>query len=125
MDQIMEKIREIEKRLFAYNYALALIGIDDATAAPTESAEGRSEAVGLLSMEQYRLLVGPELGALLDQAAGLNLDRQAAAEVRELRRMREQYTKIPPEEFAADSRVFTLSQNAWQKAKAASNFSLF
>lgn len=35
MDQIMEKIREIEKRLFAYNYALALIGIDDATAAPT------------------------------------------------------------------------------------------
>ena len=34
MDQIMEKIREIEKRLFAYNYALALIGIDDATAAP-------------------------------------------------------------------------------------------
>ena len=52
MDQIMEKIREIEKRLFAYNYALALIGIDDATAAPTESAEGRSEAVGLLSMEQ-------------------------------------------------------------------------
>ena len=125
MDQIMEKIREIEKRLFAYNYALALIGIDDATAAPTESAEGRSEAVGLLSMEQYRLLVGPELGALLDQAAGLNLDRQAAAEVRELRRMRAQYTKIPPEEFAADSRVFTLSQNAWQKAKAASDFSLF
>ena len=125
MEHILTQLRALERRLFAYHYALALIEVDESTAAPTDSAEGRSEAVGLLSMEQYQLLTGDELGGLLEAAAGLELDPQAAAEVRELRRARDRYTKIPPAEFAADSRVFPLSQTAWHRAKASGDFSLF
>ncbi len=125
MEQVMEKIRGIEHQLYAYNYALAIIGIDAETAAPTDSAEGRGEAVSLLSCKQYELLTGDELGQLLEAAAALELDERAAAECRELRRMRERYTRIPAEEFAQDSRVFTLSQDAWHKAKEQSDFSIF
>lgn len=125
MHSVMEPIRAIEKKIYAYNYALSLIGVDEATTAPSESIAGRGEAVEVLSMELYGLIAGPQLAQLLEQAAQEPLDRQAAAEVRELRRTSELYAKIPAAEYARDTRTFTLSQNAWHKAKAASDFAAF
>lgn len=125
MDTVMDSIRAIERKIYAYNYALALIGVDEATTAPSESIAGRGEAVEVLSMALYGLVAGPELAGLLDKAERQPLDRQAAAEVRELRRTSELYVKIPAEEYARDTRTFTLSQNAWHKAKANNDFAAF
>ncbi len=122
------RIREIEKQLYAYDYALSLIDIDDATVAPSESGEGRSEAVSILSMERYHLLTGTELGELVDAAQAEDAgsgDAQAAAELRQLKRLRERYINIPAREFEEDSKTFSKSMNAWRRAKAASDFSVF
>lgn len=125
MNSVLDSIRAIEKKIYAYNYALSLIGVDEATTAPAETAAGRGEAVEVLSMALYELIAGPELARLLEQAAQQPLDRQAAAEVRELRRAGELYAKIPAEEYARDTRTFTLSQSAWRKAKANNDFASF
>lgn len=125
MQTVMDSIRAIEKKIYAYNYALSLINIDESTVAPSDGMAGRGEAVELLSMAQYELIAGKELAALLEQAAQLPLDAQAAAEVRELRRTCELYTKIPAEEYARDTRMFSMSMNAWHKAKANNDFASF
>lgn len=125
MSFTMDPIRAIEKKIYAYNYALSLISVDEATVAPSESLAGRGEAVELLSMELYKLIAGPELAHWLAEAEQQPLDRQARAEVRELRRACELYAKIPAEEYAHDTRLFTHSQNAWQKAKVNNNFASF
>lgn len=125
MSSVLDPIRAIEKKIYAYNYALSLIAVDEATTAPSESITGRGEAVETLSMALYDLIAGPQLAQLLDEAARQPLDRQAAAEVRELRRASELYAKIPAAEYARDTRTFTLSQNAWHKAKANNDFAFF
>lgn len=125
MSSVMDPIRAIEKKIYAYNYALSLIAVDEATTAPSESITGRGEAVETLSVALYELIAGPQLAQLLDEAARQPLDRQAAAEVRELRRASELYAKIPATEYARDTRTFTLSQNAWHKAKANNDFAAF
>lgn len=125
MNTVMDPIRAIEKKIYAYNYALSLINVDEATVAPSESVAGRGEAVEVLSMALYGLITGPELAQRLDEAARQPLDSQAAAEVRELRRACELYAAIPAGEYARDTRMFTDSQNAWHKAKANNDFASF
>lgn len=125
MNESMQKLRQIEKELFAYHYAIGLIMTDEATTAPTDGNAGRGEALEVLSAEEYRRIANPELDVLLEQAQAGELTAQQAAEVRELRRMHEQYSKVPADEYAAAERLFNDSRVAWQKAKTASDFSIF
>lgn len=123
--ETMQAIRRIEKRLFAYNYAIALIQTDEETVAPAESGEGRGEALETLAGDVYAQIAGSELPILLDAAEKEPLDETEAAEIRELRRQNDQYAKVPAGEYAAAQRLFHDSRTAWHKAKAAGDFSLF
>ena len=125
MSDTMQKIRALEKRMFGYQYAMSLMEVDESTVAPTDSDAGRGEALEVLSSAQYDLVAGDELPRLLDAAEAEDLDEQAAAEVRELRRQNDQYTKVPAAEYAAGTRLMSNSRIAWHKAKAANDFSLF
>lgn len=125
MNDAMQKLRQIEKELFGYNYAIALIMTDEATTAPTDGNAGRGEALEVLSAQVYSRIADPELPELLARAGAGELTAQQAAEVRELRRMNDQYSKVPAAEYAAAQRLFNESRAAWHKAKAASDFSLF
>ena len=49
-------LRALEKQLYAYNYAQALMSCDEATAAPPCSEAGRAEAAEVLSRAAFALL---------------------------------------------------------------------
>lgn len=125
MSDTMQKLRALEKRIYAYSYAMSVIEIDESTVAPSGGSEGRGEALEVLSAAQYDLITGAEMSALLDQAESQELDEQATAEVRELRRTNDQFTKIPAAEYAAGTRMMNSCRNAWHKAKQANNFSIY
>ena len=101
MNDAMHQLRQIEKELFGYNYAIALIMTDEATTAPTDGNAGRGEALEVLSAQVYSRIADPELPELLARAGAGELTAQQAAEVRELRRMLGQCSKVPAAGYAA------------------------
>lgn len=125
MSETIQKLRALEKQMFAYYYAMGIIEVDESTVAPRDGGEGRGEALEVLSGAMYELIAGSELPKLLDVAEKEDLDEHAAAEVRELRRQNEQYTKVPAAEYAAGTRLMNDCRNAWHKAKLANDFSIY
>ena len=119
-------LRALEKQLYAYNYAQALMSCDEATAAPPCSEAGRAEAAEVLSRAAFALLVNGDTAALLRQAAAeTNLDPQLAAEVRELQRRYDEIARIPADEYAAFTRLVQQAIPAWGRAKRANDFAAF
>lgn len=125
MNEAMTQLRQLQKELFAYNYAMALMMHDQSTCAPSESDEGRNAALEQLSGEVYKRIAGEELPALLAKAAEGELTEQEAAEIRELKRSNEQFSKIPAAEYAEAQVHFNQSQAIWPKAKTTNDFALF
>ena len=118
-------LRALEKQLYAYNYAQALMSCDEATAAPPCSEAGRAEAAEVLSRAAFALLVNGDTAALLRQAAETDLDPQLAAEVRELQRRYDEIARIPADEYAAFTRLVQQAIPAWGRAKRANDFAAF
>lgn len=125
MTKTTQKLRDIQKKLYALQYAANLIDFDSQAVAPSEGYPGRGEALEVLSGLKYEIIADPALPDLLRQARKEPLSEQQAAEVRELQRMYDEISKIPAEEYAAFVKLTTESVNAWEKAKAASDFSMF
>ena len=83
-----EELRKLEKTLYAYRYANAVIDYDNETVAPYDSSRGRAEAVEVLSRVEFDLLVNDRTADSLNRAekeAKESKDEQLLAEVRELR----------------------------------------
>lgn len=125
MPSAMDKLRRLQKTMYAYYYATAVIEQDESTAAPSGGGEGRREALGILEGARYDLIADPQLPKLLEEAEQEELDEQAAAEVRELRRQNDQFTKIPAEEYTKGMQLLNQCREAWLKGKTAKDFSLY
>ena len=95
-EQFTEKLRALEDKLYACQYAQAVMSYDEATAAPARSEDGRARAAEMLSRISFDALVNPETEALLKEAEAADLDELTAAEVRELRRRYDEIARIPP-----------------------------
>lgn len=100
-ESFTEKLRALEDKLYACQYAQALMGYDEATAAPARSEDGRAKAAEVLSRISFDALVNPDTEALLKEAEAADLDEFTAAEVRELRRRYDEIARIPADEYAA------------------------
>lgn len=124
--QLLTRLRTLEKQLYAYNYAEALMGIDEATAAPAHSEAGRAEAAEVLSRASFDCLVNDGTAALLREAAAqAGTDAQADAEVRELQRRYDEIARIPADEYAAFTRLVQQATPAWGRAKRGNDFAAF
>lgn len=121
----MQSLRDLQKKLYAFQFAMNVIDFDANTVAPSESFTGRGEALEVLSSMQYNLITDSSLPTLLEQAKKESLTVQEAAEVAQLQRIYNETSKIPANEYAAFVKLTSSSVNAWIKAKAASDFSMF
>lgn len=125
MNDAMTQLRALQKKLYALQYTLNLIEYDSSTVAPKEGVEGRAEALEVLTGEKYALLTAPELPVLFAAARAGGLSEQEAAEVAELEKQYSQICRIPAAEYAAFAKLTSTASSVWEKAKAASDFSLF
>jgi len=107
----------------------SVLGWDERTYLPRQGAAHRAEQMALLARLTHERLTAPRLGELLAELAGSDLvrepDSEAAANVREIRRSYERAVKLPPELVEQLARVTTHAQQAWQQARADSDFQQF
>lgn len=112
-----------------YNEAIGLIYWDLRTGAPKKGVERRSEVIGTLSSEVFRLVTSDEmkgyLEALEDGSVHQSLDEITKAMVREARRDYDVAVKIPPERHQAFVVLTTQAESVWEEAKKKSDFALF
>ncbi len=125
----LKRFRELTGQIKQYEEILGLVYWDMRTGAPRKGVEQRSEAVGALSAETFKLSTSEEMGELLQQ---LNKPEQSA-ELGEIdRRLVEETTKdyernrrIPPDMYREYVVLTSQSESAWEEAKANDDFANF
>ena len=123
----LEQLRKLEKTQGAYTHALGVLELDAATAAPSDSWEGRGQVMGTLSELMYHLIADPRNGELLEylKAHDSELDDQAKREVEVVSKNYQQMHRIPAQEYVAYNVLLNDAQANWEKAKNTDDFELF
>ena len=127
IEAIQKNLIQLERELYAYQHALALLEVDGETAAPRDSAEGRGVAMSLLSEKKYALLTGESTKALLAELENKSdqLDEALRRKAQLLKEDVEDLTRIPAEEYAAYAKVVNEASSKWLEAKEQNRYALF
>jgi len=127
-----DKLEELKTRLGEIadlSNAAAILTWDQQTYMPPGATEARAAQLTTLLKLAHERLVADEVGRLLEELASetADLDRDSfeASLVRVTRRERDRQVKLPTDLVARMSRAQALGRHAWEKARAASDFSIF
>lgn len=120
---------DLLKKIKSYDEAVALMHWDLRTGAPRKGAEARSETIGLLSTESFKLQTSEQMGQLLQF---LNKP-EVLKELDDIgRRMvlnsQEDYNnsvKIPPEKFQEYAELTAHAETLWEDFKENNDFAGF
>ncbi|MGO4111256.1 carboxypeptidase M32 [Paenibacillus sp. YAF4_2] len=123
--KFMETIRKIK----SYEEALGLLYWDLRTGAPRKGMDTRSEVIGVLSGDMFKLSTSPELGEYLNE-----LEQPAAQEqlsdierklVSETRKDYDRSVKIPPKLYQEYVVLSSQAESKWEEAKANNDYASF
>lgn len=127
-----EALDTLKARLAEIHYlgsAGAVLDWDQQTYMPPGGLHARAEQKAVISRLTHTMFVDPEIGRLLEQAAGevsdLDPDDEDAALVRVTRRDYEKATRLPESLVTELSRVTSHAQEEWAKARAADDYDHF
>jgi carboxypeptidase Taq len=102
---------------------------DERTYLPRRGVAQRGEQLALLARLAHERLLAPELAELLDELeeaySARPPDDERRATLREIRRLQQRATRLPPELVEALSRLATRGQAAWEEAKKHNRFADF
>lgn len=128
-DQQLDGFLNLLKKMNGYSEAIGLMHWDLRTGAPKKAMEGRSEAIGYLSAEMFRLSVSEEMGGYLEElsqaenAARLTSSQQKM--VKECKKDYDRDKKIPPDKYQAYTVLTSQAESVWEEAKEESDFAKF
>jgi carboxypeptidase Taq len=129
MDDKLKRLNTILEEVHDLDKATAVLDWDLHTYMPSGGAEDRGDQLGLLARLAHERLANDEVGQLLADlaplAARLDPESDIACMLRVVKRNYDKAVKVPAEKVAEFMRATTLAQEAWVKARAASNFALF
>jgi carboxypeptidase Taq len=129
MSEEAERLREWMAELTDLTNATHVLEWDQQTMMPSRGAAGRAEALATLRRVSHDMFVSAQTGELLDEAQaalnGASPDSDEASLVRVTRRQWEKECRVPTELVAEQARAASLGQEAWVRARAASDFSAF
>ena len=127
LNEAIEKLNELEKASYALAHAQSILYVDGDTAAPKNSWKGRGMALAYLSELEYKQLVNPETGEVLDTILQ-HKDETDEITFRRAEVMKENYDDLhvlPMEEFVAYQELTNESGAVWHDAKEKSDWSMF
>lgn len=127
MQEAIKKLEELQRKMFALDFASGLISYDSQTHAPEDSADSRGEALAELSGFSYQVFANPkteELLAALKENEG-ELDELQRRQAELLKRDYDQMSKVPQEEYTAFSKLVNEAENVWQTAKRNNDYPAF
>lgn len=127
LQEALQKLDTLEKKLYAYKTASSSLYLDSVTTAPKDTAEGRGIALGVLAGESQKYMTAPDtvelLSYLTEHKEELDYIRQR--EVEELERQVQQLSRIPADEYMEYAMLTNEASSVWHQAKEESNFELF
>lgn len=124
---LIKKLDKLERSLYIFRHLSSAVELDAMTAAPQDTAAGRSMVMEYLSNEQYKLFASEETGILLNELNSRKF-MLPALEVRRvelLKRSCDRMKAIPQDEYVKYDVLISESQNVWVKAKRENDFASF
>lgn len=125
----LDRLRAIVGEIADLRHAEQVLGWDSRVFMPHDGAAARADASSTLTRMIHERSVGDELGAVLEELAGLegdlDPDSDDAALIRVTRRDRDRLRRVPSDLAAEMSHSSGIAVAAWDEAKAASDFGLF
>ncbi len=123
----LEKLDELQKKMYAYGAANSALYLDSVTVAPKDTSEGRGVAMGILAGEEHKLFASPETGEMLDclESNRDKLDARQARQTELLRRSYTQLSRIPADEYMEYAMLTNEASDVWHRAKEQNDFELF
>lgn len=127
LKQALEQLASLQTKMYAFRCASFSLYLDSVTVAPSDTAQGRGVALGVLAGEQHKLMTDPAVGELLDflDAHSGELDQLQRRQVEELTRSYRQLQRIPADEYMAYAQLTNKASDVWHKAKENNDFAAF
>ena len=120
-DEFLQRVQDIH-RLGALQGHL---GWDQEVLMPAKGAASRGEMMAWLAGKRHEQLTDPRMGELLSQLEGEDLDKDQAANVREMRRTYDQAVRLPKSFVETFAQARSEALVAWQSARSNSDFEAF
>ncbi|CAG9622593.1 carboxypeptidase M32 [Sutcliffiella rhizosphaerae] len=115
-------------KMESYNEALSLIFWDLRTGAPKKGLDRRSDVIGVLSSEVFKMSTSEEMASFLTQLLNKdnlhNLDDVTKASLLESQKNYERNKKIPAKEYQEYVVLSTKAESVWEEAKDKSDFTM-
>lgn len=122
----IEELKEELKKIEYLSSSISLLHWDSVVYMPKEAIEYRSEMIGYLTGESYKLTTSEKMKAYIDYFGGRDdLDDLTKSMIENITKDYNYATKIPEAEYVQYEIDKSLSQSAWEKAKQNNDFSIF
>lgn len=127
LNKALEKLTEIQDTRYIYFHAMDILSIDESTAAPQDSGEGRGRVLEHFSGKLYEVIANPENLALVDflEEHSAELTQEQRRQVELLKKDCQQFAKIPQDEYVAYQVLLNEASGVWRKAKNDNDFAAF
>jgi carboxypeptidase Taq len=129
LEQTVQEFKSLIKKIKNYNEAVGLMYWDLRTGAPKKGIEQRSEVIGTLSTETFKMTVSDQMKSYLDELNNPDhfsqLDPITKGMVREAKKQYDLAVKIPPERYQEYVILTSKAESVWEEAKHKSDFQLF
>ena len=122
LDSALEAMASFERKKSAYDHAMGVLYLDATTVAPSDTWEGRSRTMEVLSELQYSLETDPDLVNWLEYLES-NSEKLKPIDQRKVQIIRKKYDqthKIPQEEYVAFSVLQNEAASKWLDEMATS-----
>ncbi|WP_042457713.1 carboxypeptidase M32 [Neobacillus dielmonensis] len=113
------------RKMTAYHEALGLLYWDLRTGAPKQGVDQRSEVIGMLSSEVFKMSTSEEMAAYIASLSKADLPENTRKVLEECKKNYQQNKKIPAEEYKAFVVLQSKAESVWEEAKAKSDFLMF
>lgn len=127
--KIEEQFLQYVKKMMSYNEAIQLMYWDLRTGAPKKGVEQRSEVIGVLSQEVFKMSTSEEMAAFIAELSPKNAYEQLSEITRytldECKKEYERNKKIPADEYKEYVVLQSKAESVWEEAKATADFALF
>ena len=128
-NECLTKFKHHLNEMQQLNHVITLLCWDMRTTAPVNGTDGISDALAYFSTKHFELATCDELGLMLDELSSSehfsNLDDTYKFIVTKMKKEYDKEKRIPKYFYEEFVRAQTASEIAWEKAKNASDYSIF
>ena len=113
------------ERILNLSHASRILDWDQQVTMPESGTPARSRQLAVLSGLEHELLCDDELGQLLDDLSGTDLNPSQTASVREIRRRHDRAVRVPGDLVERTRQARSDAFETWKVAKADDDFATF